>query len=108
MRAKLTARRMETARSPATLTDEHGMQRRMSPGGATSWIQRDYIKGLRTHNAVGHYPETGLAAARHSSDGTLPGPEAVRAGTMGRQTRIAARGRAPGEGLRELDGEPGL
>ena len=40
------------------------MQRRMSPGGATSWIRRRNSRGLRTHNAAGHYPETGLAAAR--------------------------------------------
>ena len=61
--ATLTARRMETATSPATLTDEHGMQRRMPPGGAMSRMRRHNSRGLRTHNAAGHYPGTGLAAA---------------------------------------------
>ena len=36
----------------------------MSPRGAKSWIQRLNIQGLRTDNAIGHYPALGLAEAR--------------------------------------------
>ena len=62
--AKLTVRRIETAKGPAKLTDEHGLYLRVSPRGAKSWIQRLNIKGMRTDNAVGHYPSMGLAEAR--------------------------------------------
>jgi len=62
--AKLTVRRIETAKGPAKLTDEHGLYLRVSPRGAKSWIQRLNIQGLRTDNAIGHYPALGLAEAR--------------------------------------------
>ena len=62
--AKLTVRRIETAKGPAKLTDEHGLYLRVSPRGAKSWIQRLNIQGLRTDNAIGHYPSMGLADAR--------------------------------------------
>ena len=62
--AKLTVRRIETAKGPAKLTDEHGLYLRVSPRGAKSWIQRLNIQGLRTDNAIGHYPSMGLAEAR--------------------------------------------
>ena len=61
---KLTARRVETAKGPAKLTDEHGLYLRVSPRGAKSWIQRLTIQGRRTDNAVGHYPSMSLAEAR--------------------------------------------
>ncbi|MDE0242535.1 MAG: integrase arm-type DNA-binding domain-containing protein [bacterium] len=61
--AKLTVRRIETAKGPAK-TDEHGLYLRVSPRGAKSWIQRLNIQGLRTDNAIGHYPAMGLAEAR--------------------------------------------
>ncbi|MDE0658252.1 MAG: tyrosine-type recombinase/integrase [Gammaproteobacteria bacterium] len=57
-------RRIETAKGPAKLTDEHGLYLRVSPRGAKSWIQRLNIQGLRTDNAIGHYPAVGLAEAR--------------------------------------------
>ena len=60
----LTARRIETAKGPAKLTDQHGLYLRVSPRGAKSWIQRLNIQGLRTDNAIGHYPAVGLAEAR--------------------------------------------
>ena len=106
-RATLTARRTETATSPAKLTDEYGMQLRGSPGGATSRIRRLNIRGLRTHNAAGHYPGTGLAGRgairavehrqgrRRSASGRWGGKRGLR--------RAAGR---RGKGLRELDGEP--
>ena len=62
--AKLTVRRIETAKGPAKLTDEHGLYLRVSPRGAKSWIQRLSIRGLRTDNSIGHYPAVGLAKAR--------------------------------------------
>ena len=62
--AKLTVRRIETAKGPAKLTDEHGLYLRVSPRGAMSWIQRLNIQGLRTDNAIGHYPSISLAEAR--------------------------------------------
>ncbi len=62
--AKLTVRRIETAKGPTKLTDEHGLYLRVSPRGAKSWIQRLSIQGLRTDNALGHYPSIGLAEAR--------------------------------------------
>ena len=62
--ARLTVRRIETAKGPAKLTDEHGLYLRVSPRGAKSWIQRLNIQGLRTDNAIGHYPSMGLAEAR--------------------------------------------
>ena len=62
--AKLTVRKIETAKGPAKLTDEHGLYLRVSPRGAKSWIQRLNIQGLRTDNAIGHYPSMGLAEAR--------------------------------------------
>ena len=62
--AKLTVRRIETAKGPAKLTDEHGLYLRVSPKGSKSWIQRLNIQGIRTDNAVGHYPSMGLAEAR--------------------------------------------
>lgn len=61
---RLTARRVETAKGPAKLTDEHGLYLRVSPRGAKSWIQRLTIRGRRTDNAVGHYPSMSLAEAR--------------------------------------------
>ena len=62
--AKLTVRKIETAKGPAKMTDEHGLYLRVSPRGAKSWIQRLNIQGLRTDNAIGHYPSMGLAEAR--------------------------------------------
>ena len=62
--AKLTVRRIETVKGPAKLTDEHGLYLRVSPRGAKSWIQRLNIQGLRTDNAIGHYPVLSLAEAR--------------------------------------------
>ncbi len=62
--AKLTVRRIETAKGPTKLTDEHGLYLRVSPRGNKSWIQRLNIQGLRTDNAIGHYPSMGLAEAR--------------------------------------------
>ncbi|MCY3821698.1 MAG: tyrosine-type recombinase/integrase [Gammaproteobacteria bacterium] len=62
--AKLTVRRIETAKGPAKLRDEHGLYLRVSPRGAKSWIQRLNIQGLRTDNSIGHYPSMGLAEAR--------------------------------------------
>ena len=53
--AKLTVRKIETAKGPAKLTDEHGLYLRVSPRGMKSWIQRLNIQGLRTDNALGHY-----------------------------------------------------
>ena len=57
-------RRIETAKGPSKLTDEHGLYLRGSPRGAKSWIQRLNIQGLRTDNSIGHYPAVGLAEAR--------------------------------------------
>ena len=57
-------RRIETAKGPAKLTDEHGLYLRVSPRGAKSWIQRLNIQGFRTDNSIGHYPAIGLAEAR--------------------------------------------
>ena len=62
--AKLTVRKIETAKGPAKLMDEHGLYLRVSPRGKKSWIQRLNIQGLRTDNALGHYPTVGLAEAR--------------------------------------------
>ena len=62
--ARLTVRKIETAKGPAKLTDEHGLYLRVSPRGAKSWIQRLTIQGLRTDNSIGHYPAVGLAEAR--------------------------------------------
>ena len=62
--ANLTVRRIETAKGPTKLTDEHGLYLRVSPRGAKSWTQRLNIQGLRTDNAIGHYPAMGLAEAR--------------------------------------------
>ncbi|MCY3811515.1 MAG: tyrosine-type recombinase/integrase [Gammaproteobacteria bacterium] len=62
--AKLTVRRIETAKGPAKLADEHGLYLRVSPRGAKAWIQRLNIQGLRTDNAIGHYPALSLAEAR--------------------------------------------
>ena len=62
--AKLTVRKIETAKGPAKLSDEYGLYLRVSPRGARSWIQRLNIQGLRTDNAIGHYPAMGLAEAR--------------------------------------------
>ena len=62
--AKLTVRRIETAKGPAKLVDEYGLYLRVSPRGSKSWIQRLNIQGLRTDNSIGHYPGMGLAEAR--------------------------------------------
>ena len=62
--ARLTVRKIEAAKGPTKLTDEHGLYLRVSPRGAKSWIQRLNIQGLRTDNAIGHYPAMGLADAR--------------------------------------------
>ncbi len=62
--AKLTARKIETAKGPAKLSDEYGLYLRVSQRGAKSWIQRLNIQGLRTDNAIGQYPMMGLAEAR--------------------------------------------
>lgn len=61
---RLTVRKIETAKGPTKLTDEHGLYLRVSPRGAKSWIQRLNIQGLRTDNSIGHYPAVGLADAR--------------------------------------------
>ena len=62
--SKLTVRKIETAKGPAKLVDEHGLYLRVSPRGAKTWIQRLTIRGRRTDNGVGHYPAMGLAEAR--------------------------------------------
>ena len=62
--ARLTARRVDTARGPAKLTDEHGLYLRVSPKGAKTWIQRLNIQGSRTDNSIGRYPAMTLAEAR--------------------------------------------
>ncbi len=109
MPATLTARRMETATGPATLTDEHGMQLRMSPGGATSWIRRLNIRGLRTHNAAGHYPRTGLAVARAVAfdQWRIAGAGGDPRRDDGKANAHCGARQGVGRGLREPDGEPG-
>ena len=62
--AKLTVRRIETAKGPTKLSDEYGLYLRVSPRGMKSWIQRLNIQGLRTDNSLGHYPAMSLAEAR--------------------------------------------
>ena len=62
--SKLTVRKIETAKGPAKLVDEHGLYLRVSPRGAKTWIQRLTILGKRTDNGIGHYPAMGLAEAR--------------------------------------------
>ena len=62
--SKLTVRKIETAKGPARLVDEHGLYLRVSPRGAKMWIQRLTIRGRRTDNGIGHYPAMGLAEAR--------------------------------------------
>ena len=62
--SKLTVRKIETAKGPAKLVDEHGLYLRVSPRGAKMWIQRLTIRGRRTDNGIGHYPAMGLAEAR--------------------------------------------
>ncbi|MDE0009106.1 MAG: Arm DNA-binding domain-containing protein, partial [Gammaproteobacteria bacterium] len=62
--ARLTVRRVETAKGPAKLADEHGLYLRVSPRGAKSWIQRLNIRGSRTDNSIGRYPAMTLAEAR--------------------------------------------
>ena len=62
--SKLTVRKIETAKGPAKLVDEHGLYLRVSPRGAKMWIQRLSIRGKRTDNGIGHYPAMGLAEAR--------------------------------------------
>ena len=61
---KPTVRKIETAKGPARLTDEHGLYLRVSPRGAKMWIQRLTIQGRRTDNGIGHYPAMTLAEAR--------------------------------------------
>ena len=61
---KLTVRRVETAKGPARLLDQHGLYLRGSPKGAKMWIQRLTIRGRRADNGIGHYPAMGLAEAR--------------------------------------------
>ena len=62
--SKLTVRKIETAKGPTKLVDEHGLYLRVSPRGAKTWIQRLTIRGRRTDNGIGHYPAMGLAEAR--------------------------------------------
>ena len=62
--ARLTVRRVDTAKGPAKLTDEHGLYLRVSPRGAKTWIQRLNIQGSRTDNSIGRYPAMTLAEAR--------------------------------------------
>ena len=62
--SKLTVRKIETAKGPAKLIDEHGLYLRVSPRGAKMWIQRLTIRGKRTDNGIGHYPAMSLAEAR--------------------------------------------
>ena len=62
--ARLTVRRVDTAKGPAKLTDEHGLYLRVSPRGAKNWIQRLSIQGSRTDNSIGRYPAMTLAEAR--------------------------------------------
>ena len=62
--AKLTVRKIETAKGPAKLGDGYGLYLRVSPRGAKSWNQRLNIQGLRTDNAIDHYPALGMAEAR--------------------------------------------
>ena len=62
--SKLTVRKIETAKGPAKLVDEHGLYLRVSPRGAKTWIQRLTIRGRRTDNSIGPYPAMGLAEAR--------------------------------------------
>ena len=96
--AKLTVRRIETAKGPAKLTDEYGLYLRVSPRGAKSWIQRLSIQGLRTDNSLGHYPSMSLAEARTTAferwkiakaggdprraDGNVPSPTFAEAAEM--------------------------
>ena len=62
--SKLTIRKVETAKGPAKLVDEHGLYLRVTPRGAKTWIQRLTIQGRRTDNGIGHYPAMSLAEAR--------------------------------------------
>ena len=57
-------RRVDTAKGPVKLTDEHGLYLRVSPRGAKTWIQRLNIQGSRTDNSIGRYPAMTLAEAR--------------------------------------------
>ena len=46
--ARLTVRRIETAKGPSKLVDEYGLYLRVSARGSKSWTQRLNILGLRT------------------------------------------------------------
>ena len=67
--AKLTVRKIETAKGPAKLTDEHGLYLRVSPRGMKSWIQRLNIQGLRTDNALGQVEVDVAESVQLGSDG---------------------------------------
>ena len=62
--ARLAVRKVDTAKGPAKLADEHGLYLRVSPRGAKTWIQRLNIQGSRTDNSIGRYPAMTLAEAR--------------------------------------------
>jgi integrase len=62
-KAKLTARRVETA-PPGTYDDGRGLRLVVRPGGARSWILRYQLNGKRRDMGLGRWPETTLAMAR--------------------------------------------
>ena len=81
-----------------SLTDEHGLYLRVSARGAKSWIQRLNIQGLRTDNAIGHYPAMSLAEARVAAfeRWNRPGRRQSALGPPQSRVRADVRGRGGG------------
>ena len=45
--------------------DQHGLILRVTPSGSKQWIRRGTVRGKRRDLALGGYPYTSLAEARH-------------------------------------------
>ena len=60
----LSARKIETLKTPGMYSDGGTLFLRVAPGGSKQWVQRLTIKGRRRDIGLGGYPVVPLAEAR--------------------------------------------
>src|ERR1044071_4921608 len=66
-RAALTARQVETRKTPGMVADGGGLYLQIAPGGSKSWIYRYQLNGRRREYGLGGCPTVALAEGREKA-----------------------------------------
>ena len=63
----LSARKIETLKTPGMYSDGGTLFLRLAPGGSKQWVQRLTVKGRRRDIGLGGYPLVSMADAREAA-----------------------------------------